>query len=98
MPMIFRYGAPRMDSWWLFDSRSMICTGQKNSTAASTVATAAPTKAATPMERLMLFMSCFPQYWLTRIPSPLWTPNTMDISRNTGTLAAVTAAISVLPS
>ena len=46
----------------------------------------------------MLFMSCLPQYWLTRMPSPLCTPNTMEMSRNTGTLAAVTAAISVLPS
>ena len=57
-----------------------------------------PMKAATPMARLMLRVSPLPQYWLTRIPSPLCTPNTMLMSRKTGTLAVVTAAISLLPS
>ena len=76
----------------------MICTGHKNSTAASKAATTTPDAAATPMARLMLRMSCLPQYWLTRMPRPLCTPNTMEMSRKTGTLAAVTAAISVLPS
>ena len=41
----------------------------------------------------MLGRSFFPQYWLIRMPTPDWTPNTMEISRNTGTLAAVTAYI-----
>ena len=50
------------------------------------------------MARLMLSRSFLPQYWLMRMPTPDWTPNTMEISRNTGTLAVVTAAISLLPS
>ena len=49
------------------------------------------------MTRLMLGRSFLPQYWLIRMPTPDCTPNTMEISRNTGTLAAVTAAISLLP-
>ena len=96
--MSFRYGAPSTDSSCLLDSRSMICTGHRNSTSASTRVIPVPSMAATPMARLMLSMSFLPQYWLTRIPRPLWTPNTMEISRNTGTLAVVTAAIGVLPS
>ena len=54
--------------------------------------------AATPMARLMCSISRLPQYWLTKMLRPLCTPNTMEISRNTGTLAVVTAAISLLPS
>ena len=50
------------------------------------------------MARLIFSRSFLPQYWLMRIPTPDWTPNTMEISRNTGTLAVVTAAISVFPS
>ena len=96
--MSFRYGAPSTDSSCLLDSRSMICTGHRNSTSASTRVIPVPSMAATPMARLMLSMSFLPQYWLTRMPRPLWTPNTMEISRNTGTLAVVTAAIWVLPS
>ena len=46
----------------------------------------------------MFFRSPLPQYWLTRMPRPLWNPNTMLMSRNTGTLAEETAAISSLPS
>ena len=49
------------------------------------------------MARLMLFKSRLPQYWLMSMPTPDCTPNTTEISRNTGTLAAVTAAISLLP-
>ena len=70
----------------------MICTGHRNSASAMTSARATPSPAATPMARLMLGRSFLPQYWLIRMP------NTMEISRNTGTLAAVTAAISSLPS
>ena len=76
----------------------MICTGHRNSASAMTSARATPSPAATPMARLMLVRSFLPQYWLIRMPTPDWTPNTMEISRNTGTLAAVTAAISLLPS
>ena len=50
------------------------------------------------MARLMFCVSFLPQYWLTRMPRPLWTPNTTLSIKNTGTLAVVTAAISVLPS
>ena len=66
--------------------------------AATPAATSGDVKAATPKARLMLSTSFLPQYWLMRIPSPLWMPKTMLIRRNTGTLAVVTAAISVLPS
>ena len=48
------------------------------------------------MARLMFSMSFLPQYWLMRMPTPDWTPNTMEISRNTGTLAVVTAAMASL--
>ena len=96
--MTRRYGAPSRDRWCLLLMRSMICTGQRNSTTATTSASATPRNDATPMARLMLFRSRLPQYWLMRMPTPDCTPNTMEISRNTGTLAAVTAAISLLPS
>ena len=49
------------------------------------------------MARLTLFSSPLPQYWLTRMPRPLWKPKTMLVRRNTGTLAVVTAAISAFP-
>ena len=93
-----RYGAPSRDRWCLLLSRSMIAMGHRNSTSATSSASATPRPAATPMARLMLVRSFFPQYWLMRMPTPDWTPKTMEISRNTGTLAAVTAAISLLPS
>ena len=80
------------------DSRSITCTGNRASTTASTAVTPAPRKQATPRARLMFFRSPLPQYWLTRMPRPLWKPNTMLMSRNTGTLAEDTAAISSLPS
>ena len=76
----------------------MICTGQKNSASAMTSARPTPKPAATPMARLMFWWSRLPQYWLIRMPTPDCTPNTMEISRNTGTLAVFTAAISLLPS
>lgn len=75
----------------------MMATGHANSTTATISARLTPRKAATPMTRLMLVRSFLPQYWLMRMPTPDWTPNTMEMSRNTGTLAAVTAAISALP-
>jgi len=96
--MMRRYGAPSRDSWCLLLSRSMICTGHRNSASATTSARETPKNAATPMARLMLVRSFLPQYWLMRMPTPDCTPNTMEISRNTGTLAVVTAAISLLPS
>ena len=96
--MSFRYGAPSTESSWLLDSRSMISTGHRYSTAASTTVRPVPSMAATPMARLMCSISRLPQYWLTKMLRPLCTPNTMEISRNTGTLAVVTAAIWVLPS
>ena len=92
-----RYGAPSRDRWCLLLSRSMMATGHANSTSATTSARLTPKRAATPMTRLMLVRSFLPQYWLIRMPTPDWTPNTMEISRNTGTFAAVTAAISSLP-
>ena len=72
--------------------------GNRANTTASTTVMPVPMKEATPMARLMLLRSPLPQYWLTRMPRPLWTPNTMLISRNTGTLAEDTAAISSFPS
>ena len=76
----------------------MTWTGNRAITSARTTVMPVPMKQATPMARLMLFRSPLPQYWLTRIPSPLCTPKTMLMSRNTGTLAEETAAISSLPS
>ena len=96
--MILRYGAPSRDRACSLDSRSMTETGKRKNSTASTAVMPVPMKEATPRARLMLFTSPLPQYWLTRMPSPLWTPKTMLISRNTGTLAVVTAAISSLPS
>ena len=52
---------------------------------------------ATPMQRLMLSTSPRPQYWLTSTAMPLWKPKMTIWMMNTGTLAAVTAAISALP-
>ena len=46
----------------------------------------------------MLSTSPRPQYWLTRIARPLWKPKTTICIMKMGTLAAVTAAISALPS
>ena len=46
----------------------------------------------------MLSVSPRPQYWLTRIARPLWKPKTTICIMKMGTLAAVTAAISALPS
>ncbi len=76
----------------------MICTGHAKRISASSSEMPVPMNAATPMARLMLSLSCLPQYWLMRMPTPDWMPNTIEISRNTGTFAVVTAAISRFPS
>ena len=49
------------------------------------------------MQRLILSVSPLPQYWLTRTARPLWKPKITSCRMKTGTLAAVTAAISALP-
>ena len=46
----------------------------------------------------MLAVSPRPQYWLTSTAMPLWKPKIISWMMNTGTLAAVTAAISAFPS
>ena len=45
-----------------------------------------------PMTRLMAFMSPLPRYWLMRTEDPLWMPNIMSWTTNTGMLARVTPA------
>ena len=45
-----------------------------------------------PITRLMAPMSPLPRYWLMRTEEPLWMPNIISCTTNTGMLARVTPA------
>ena len=73
-------------------------TGKRQVTRAMDTDTTVTAARATPMQRLMFSVSPRPQYWLTSTAMPLWKPKITTWMMKMGTLAAVTAAISALPS